>query len=377
MTGGGAASPWDPRRLEAARSLQERDDIDGLVLTPGSDLVYLAGYQARAFERLTCLVVPRSADPVIVVPQLELAEADRSAAAQAGVEIHAWRETEDPAAVVGRILGSPNRVGIAARAWFQHAAQLQQAMPDTTLVTATGVMSQLRRVKSAAEIDELRAAARFVDAAHQAIADGAIPVLGRAEHEILADIRALLIECGHREAGAGVVALGPNSGSPHHVAGSRRAQPGDVLLVDIGGTTEQGYRSDCSRTYCVGHPPDLEFGRYADVVEQAHRAAFAVAAPGVTAHAVDAAARTVIEDAGYGPAFTHRTGHGIGLDLHEDPYIMAGNDLVLQPGMCFSIEPGVYLEKRHGARIEDIVAVTTDGVERLNRARHDVAVLAA
>jgi Xaa-Pro aminopeptidase len=369
------AGPWTADRLTAAQNLLERQELDGIVLTPGSDLLYLAGYQARPFERLTCLVVPRSGDPVLVVPALEASDARACPAAAAGVDVYPWDETENPARTVAQVLSGARRVGLSGRAWFEHALALRAVLPAAEWTVAGEILDALRLRKSPAELAEIAHAAECVDRTHKAIADGAVPVVGRAEYDILADVRALLVDSGHREAGTGVVASGPNSGAPHHLAGDRRVRPGDVLLIDVGGAGTHGYRSDCTRMYVVDQSPDEEFDACVGIVEQAYQAAFAAAGPGVLAAAVDRAAREVIASSGYGPAFTHRTGHGIGLDVHEPPYLVGGNDMPLQPGMCFSIEPAIYLAGRHGSRIEDIVTVTDTGVYALNTTSHQVQVL--
>jgi Xaa-Pro aminopeptidase len=190
--------------------------------------------------------------------------------------------------------------------------------------------------------------------------------VGRTEAEVGADIAAAIIDEGHVSVDFVIVGSGPNGASPHHELSDRTIEAGDLVVVDLGGGTPTGYRSDCTRTYVVGRSPGPEVAEWYGVLQAAQKAATDAVRPGVTAEAIDAAARTVIADAGWGEHFIHRTGHGIGLDTHEAPYVVAGNELPLEPGMAFSVEPGIYLAGRYGARIEDIVVCTDDGVRILN-----------
>jgi Xaa-Pro aminopeptidase len=263
-------------------------------------------------------------------------------------------------AALGR---APERVGVANRMWVEQAHRLRRALPTTEQLLAGDVLRQLRIRKTPTEVEALRAAGEAIDRVHARMAEWLRP--GRTEREVGRDIAEAIVDEGHATVNFVIVASGPNAASPHHALSDRVIEAGDAVVVDIGGTTVDGYCSDSTRTYAVGEPP-ADFRAYYDVLYEAQRASVASVRPGVTAAAVDKAARDVIADAGYGEYFVHRTGHGIGLEEHEDPYIVDGNDEPLEPGMCFSVEPGIYLPGRHGARIEDIVAVTGDGVDRLN-----------
>lgn len=366
---------WTADRLDRARSRMADLDVDGLFVTPGSDLRYLAGYGVPALSRMTCFVVPARGEPVLVVPKLEAEEARASAAGRAGVTVRTWDETEDPAMLAASALphGSA-RVALSGKSWFDHALELQSALGGLPLISGAPVLSHLRMYKGADEVAAVREAAAAMDRVQSALAAGEVAVVGRTEREIFIELVELMVSFGHVE-GFGNVASGPNAASPHHKPGDRRLGEGDVLLVDLAGPMASGYRSDCTRTLCVGSVPDDEFAHYYSVVDRANAAALALAAPGVLAADLDRAARDVITEAGYGEAFLHRTGHGIGLDVHEPPFLLAGNDLRLEPGMCFSIEPGIYLPGRHGARIEDIVTITETGVERLNLTSHELSIL--
>lgn len=366
---------WMPERLNRAQARMNELDMDGLLVTPGSDLRYLAGYDIPVFPRLTCFVVPKQGEPVLVVPELETHEAQNSAAGTLGIAVSTWGETDDPAAVVAAVLPrGASRVALSGRTWFDHALNLQRALGSAELVSAAPVLAYLRMRKEAAEVSAMREAGAALDQMFGAIATGDVPARGRTEREIFRDISEFLSMSGHLEC-VGQVASGPNSASPHQQPGNRRLGEGDVLLVDIAAEFSNGYRSDCTRMFCVGAVPDLEYNRCHQAVDVANVAAFAAARPGVLAEDVDRAAREVITKAGYGLAFLHRTGHGIGLDVHEPPFIVAGNDVRLEEGMCFSIEPGIYLPGRYGVRIEDIVTVTADGVSRLNSTSHKIAIL--
>ena len=356
-------------RVHAARDLAAEVGIDLLVLTPGADLRYLCGYSAHAMERLTALAVPRQGEPFLVVPRLEAPMVDASPAGGLGLELLAWDETDDPFALLARTararLGTaPTRVAVGARSWAEHALGVQGALPGSALEIASPVVDRLRMVKSAAEIEELALAGAAIDRVHARMADWLR--VGRTEAEVGADIAAAILEEGHTGVDFTIVGSGPNGASPHHELSGRTIEAGDLVVVDIGGETATGYRSDCTRTYAVGGAPAPDVAEWYAVLQAAQEASTAAVRPGVPAEDVDAAARRVIADAGWGEHFIHRTGHGIGLDTHEAPYIVAGNTLPLVPGMAFSVEPGIYLAGRCGARIEDIVVCTDDGVRNLN-----------
>jgi Xaa-Pro aminopeptidase len=356
-------------RVHAARALAAGSGTDLLVLTPGSDLRYLTGYDAHAMERLTALAVPRQGEPFLVVPRLEAPMVEVSPAGALGLEVLAWDETDDPFALLAgaataRLGATPARVAVGARTWAEHALGVQRALPGSALELAGPVLDRLRMVKSPAEIEELALAGAAIDRVHARMAE--FLTVGRTEAAVGADIAAAILAEGHVGVDFTIVGSGPNGASPHHELSDRTIAAGDVVVVDIGGRTATGYRSDCTRTYVVGGSAAPDVAEWYAVLHAAQQAAVAVVRPGVTAEQVDAAARQVIADAGWGEHFIHRTGHGIGLDSHEAPYIVEGNDLPLEPGMAFSVEPGIYLAGRCGARIEDIVVCTDDGVRSLN-----------
>jgi Xaa-Pro aminopeptidase len=365
-------------RVHAARDLAADAGVDLLVLTPGSDLRYLSGYNAHAMERLTALVVPREGEAFLVVPRLEAPMVDASPAGALGLDLLAWDETDDPFALLAtaataRLGAAPARVAVGARTWAEHALGVQQALRGSALELAGPVVDRLRMVKSAAEIEELALAGAAIDRVHARMAD--FLRVGRTEAAVGADIGAAILAEGHTGVDFTIVGSGPNGASPHHELSGRGIAAGDLVVVDIGGETATGYRSDCTRTYVVGGSAPAEVGEWYAVLQAAQEASTASVRPGIPAEEVDAAARRIIDDAGWGEHFIHRTGHGIGLDTHEAPYIVAGNSLPLAPGMAFSVEPGIYLSGRCGARIEDIVVCTEDGVRTLNNGPRELVEL--
>jgi Xaa-Pro aminopeptidase len=357
-------------RLVRARAATAAAGLDALLIGSGADLRYLTGYPGHGAERLTCLVLPAAGDPVLVVPRLERPAALASPVGALGLEVLDWADGEDPYGLVAKQL--PSLAGRVAVDDYLHAAKvlgLRAALPDAEQELASPVLGPLRMRKAPDEIAALRAAGGAIDRVHARMAEWLRP--GRTERAVGRDIADAILAEGHESVDFTIIASGPNGASPHHEVSDRVIEAGDPVVVDIGGTTADGYCSDCTRTYAVGEPP-AEFVAYYEVLRAAQEAAVAAVRPGVTAESVDAAAREAITAAGYGEAFLHRTGHGIGVLTHEDPYIVGGNTQLLEPGMAFSVEPGIYLAGRHGARIEDIVVVTAGGVERLNHAGREL-----
>ncbi|ACY97889.1 peptidase M24 [Thermomonospora curvata DSM 43183] len=362
---------YPPSRLARVREATAEAGLDALLLTPGPDLRYATGYDAIQLERLTCLVVPAHGEPFLVVPRLELAAAQASPAGALDVEMVPWEETDDPYALVARRLPAARAVGVADRMWAVMALRFQEAMPQARQVPAGRVMGRLRARKSPAEIAALREAGAAIDRVHRQVP--ALLKAGRTEREVGRDIAEAIVAEGHAKVDFVIVASGPNAASPHHELSDRVIGPGEPVVIDIGGTMPSGYCSDETRNYCIGEPP-AAYTAYYQVLRRAQQAACRAVRPGVTPEQVDAAAREVIAEAGYGEFFIHRTGHGIGLETHEEPYIVAGNTRPLEPGMAFSVEPGIY-PGEHGARIEDIVVCTEDGFESVNHVERDLIVV--
>jgi len=361
-------------RLDRAAAAARAAGLSALLLTPGPDLRYVTGYDAQQLERLTCLALPAegaSTAPFLLVPRLELPAAQTSPAACLGLEIVPWDETADPYALLGRRLGPLEQVGLSDHMWALMVLRLRDALPGARQALASQALRGLRARKTPAEVAALRAAGAAIDRVHAQV-PGWLRA-GRTELEVAADIAEAIIAEGHARVDFTIVGSGPNGASPHHEASDRVIAEGEPVVVDIGGTMPSGYCSDCTRTYVIGAPPP-DFARYYQVLKDAQEAACAAVRPGVAAEAVDAAAREPIAAAGYGEYFVHRTGHGIGLEAHEHPYIVAGNAEPLEPGNAFSIEPGIY-PGPHGARIEDIVVCTEQGCERLNHVTRELVVV--
>lgn len=354
------------RRINACRILMGEGVVDFLLLSVGADLRYFIGYEAMPLERLTMLVMGRAGEPVLVVPELEAPRV-----APGPFAMHPWRETEDPLDIVADLAGDAALAMLGDQTWSVFLLGLQERMPGTTFQSATPLTRQLRARKDKVEIERLRVAGAGLDRVVARL--GTTRFSGRTEREMAREVTVMTQEEDHDQALFWIIASGPNSASPHHEPGDRVIQRGDVVVVDFGGRNG-GYCSDSTRTFSVGEPSALQ----REVHELVHRAQLTATdsvRPGIRAVEVDRAARRVIVDAGYGEYFIHRTGHGIGLEGHEHPYLVEGNNDLIEPGMCFSIEPGIYLPGRFGVRIEDIVTVTDTGVEVLNNSDRSLMVV--
>jgi Xaa-Pro aminopeptidase len=363
-------------RLTRAVAATEHASLEALLIGVGSDLRYLTGYAALPLERLTMLVIRPGRDPVLVVPRLERGAAE--AGLRTDVKIETWEETEDPYPLVTDGLPATARAAVSDTLIALHLLRIQAALGAGARISlASGVLRGLRMIKDADEIRLLREAAHAADRVVMRIAAGRL--VGRTEADVAREVRDALIEEGHEAAQFAIVASGPNSASPHHEASDRIIGPGEPMVLDIGGTLE-GYGSDITRTLWVTggdgtKGPDERFRHLFAVLHAAQAAATAAVRPGVACASIDGKARAMIDAEGYGEGFFHRTGHGIGLEGHEDPYLVAGNDLPLRPGMAFSVEPGIYVPGQYGARIEDIVVCGEDGPIVLNEAPRELAIV--
>jgi Xaa-Pro aminopeptidase len=346
--------------------------LSGVLVTPGPDLVYFTGYQPTSVtERLTLLVISPARPPAMIVPILERPDAEGAPGASA-VALRDWTDGSDPYAEAAPLLDDGGRYAISDSAWAMHLLGLQQRLPASSYVAMTAELPMLRAVKAEDELERLAAAGAAADASFEAIVH--VRFAGRRETEVAADLADLLREHGHSQVEFTLVGSGPNGANPHHDAGERTIGEGDMVVLDFGGLKD-GYGSDITRSVHVGEPTAEEREVF-ELVRAAQQAGFEAVRPGVACQEVDRAARKVITDAGYGEYFIHRVGHGIGLTTHEPPYMVEGETRALEPGMCFSIEPGIYLRDRFGVRIEDIVAVTADGGRRLNNASRELHIVA-
>jgi Xaa-Pro aminopeptidase len=347
--------------------------IDVALLSIGADLPWLTGYEAMPLERLTMLVLPRDGEATLVVPKLE---APRVVPRPEAFRIETWTDTDDPVRIVTRLCaeavpGGPQLVAIGDRTWGRFVLDLQDALPGARFLRANAVIGPLRRVKDPIEVEALRAAAHAVDAVVEEMRGR--PFAGRTEVDVSREFGNRILEHGHDVVNFAIVGSGPNGASPHHDASSRVIERGDAVVCDFGGAMD-GYCSDITRMFVVGRPPEGWSDAY-EVLRAAQEAGVQAATAGTPCESVDAAARAVIDEAGYGEYFIHRTGHGIGLEAHEDPYMVAGNHLLLAPGHAFSVEPGIYVPGRWGMRLEDIVVATPEGPDRLNLAPRDPIVV--
>jgi Xaa-Pro aminopeptidase len=361
----------DGGRVERVRQRMAEVGIDALLLSLGADLPWLTGYEAMPLERLTMLVLPADGDATLVVPRLEAPRVEP----RPEFAIHPWDETDDPTEVVAQLVGARTNLAISDRAWATFLLRLQGWLPQATWHNASTVTAPLRAVKDADEVEALRRASQAADRVAAQLQAGEVRFTGRTEAEVSVEIARRLRAEGHHKVNFAIVGSGPNSASPHHEPGRRTIQSGEAVVCDFGGTLD-GYCSDITRTFWTGgDEPPAEFRDLYAVLHQAQAEAVTAAQVGTPCEDVDGVARRIITDGGYGPHFIHRTGHGIGLEEHEDPYLVGGNCEPLAPGHAFSIEPGIYLADKWGARIEDIVVASEDGPDSLNTVSHELVVV--
>ena len=370
---GGSALPSSvfEERLARVQQAMAARDVDVVMLSVGHDLPYLTGYHAMPLERLTMLVVPREGVATLVIPRLE---EPRVAPHPTVFTTAPWNETDDPIALTARLAKGARRVAVGDQLWARFLVELLPHMAGVDWIRAVDVVGPLRRVKTAAEIEALQRAGAAADRVAAQLHAGDIPLIGRTEAQVSADISQRLLDEGHDVVNFAIVAAGDNAASPHHHPGDRVIRAGEIVLCDFGGTMAD-YCSDITRCVFLGNPPTDVRDAYA-VLKEAQAASVASAVVGATCESVDAAARDIIAAAGYGEYFVHRTGHGIGMEAHEDPYIVSGNTELLEAGYAFSIEPGIYIPGRFGMRLEDIVVATASGPLPMNAVSHDLVVLA-
>ena len=357
-------------RIERVRVEMNRTGVDALILSLGHDLPYLTGYHAMPLERLTLLVIPRVGQVSLIIPRLE---APRVHEYPSVFTLVPWNETEDPVLIAHRLLADAQTIAVGDQMWSRFLVDLLVHRADNRFVRSVVVMEALRSRKDHAEIAALRAAGAAADRVAAQLHAGEIPLVGRTEAEVSADISARLIAEGHQKVNFAIVAAGENAASPHHHAGDRVIQFGEIVLCDFGGTMN-GYCSDITRCVHLGEPPADIADAYA-VLMEAQAAGVAAGVIGSTCENVDTVTRAIIDHAGYGEYFVHRTGHGIGMEEHEDPYMVAGNTTPIASGHAYSVEPGIYVPGKWGMRLEDIVIATENGPISVNHAHHGLVVL--
>jgi Xaa-Pro dipeptidase len=365
-------------RLERLAAQAVMSGADVILISPGPDLEYFIGHSVASHERLTCLVVPASGEPSLLVPTLERLGWTGTPVESMAVEISTWTDGDDPYRALADLLPTDARVlAVDYHMPAVHALNAQSIVPGSELTLAGEAIAELRMRKGAAEVAALTAAGAAIDRVQRRIGEWLRP--GRTENEVAADIAKAIVDEGHARPDFVIVGSGPNGASPHHEASDRVIAAGDVVVIDIGGPMPSGYFSDCTRTYLVapesGESVAPKVREVYEIVRQAQAAGVAAVRPGVSAESIDAASRAVIEQAGYGEYFITRTGHGIGLEVHEHPYMVAGNGTLLEPGMAFSVEPGIYLPGDFGVRIEDIVVVGDDGPRLMNTAPTELTIV--
>ncbi len=361
-------------RIERARESMSAQGIDALLLSVGADLPYFTGYEAMPLERLTMLVVPRDGEATLVVPELE---APRVVDRPDVFKLHPWAETEDPIAVVAGLIDTTGTAAMGDQTWSRFTVDLLAAAPGLRLRKASTVTSPIRAVKTIDEIERMRTAAHAVDRIAARLQGGDIELVGQTEAAVSAELGRQILDEGHHRVNFAIVAAGANAASPHHEAGQRVIAADEVVLCDFGGTWTGddgvGYCSDITRCVWTG-APNAEFIELYDVLRVAQEVQVAAGKAGATPEDVDRVGRAIISEAGYGDGFIHRTGHGIGVEAHEDPYIVEGNTEPLVAGNAFSIEPGIYVPGKWGARLEDIVVAGESGPDPLNQVSHDLAI---
>lgn len=365
------------QRMQRTRERMAELDVDVLLVSRGGDLPWLTGYAAMPLERLTMLVLGADEVPVLLVPALEEARVHRFGDL---FTVRPWLDTEDPLGLVTGITGThAARVAISDQAWSRTLLQLQDRMPATKFVPASAVTSPIRAVKDDLEVAMLAKAGRAADQVAGIIQASGIQFVGRTEAAVAQEIAERLLAEGHARVDFTIVGSGPNGASPHHESGERVIRRGEAVVCDFGGQmlvpgTDVGYCSDITRTVVTGPVPG-EVAECYEVLQRAQEAAVQAATVGVPAQEVDRVARSIIDAAGLGDAFVHRTGHGIGIETHEEPYVVEGNTSPLVKGNAFSVEPGIYHPGRFGMRLEDIVVATDDGPRRLNNASHELVAI--
>jgi len=355
------------QRISKLKDAARAEGFDCMAVMPGANMVYLTGLHFHLMERPTLALIPtEGSSPALVLGALE---ATKPAAGPHRIDwqLFTFADGTDPALAydaAGRALSlRGKRIGVEALAMrVKELRLLEAAAPGARLDEADHIFARLRKAKDADELATMRRAAHIAEDALRRTLEAVHA--GMTEKQIAAELLANLLKGGAENLPfEPIIVAGPNSALPHAIAGERPVQRGDLLLFDFGATVG-GYHSDITRTFAVGDVDD-EMKRVYDLVLRANEAGRAAAGPGVPGQDVDRAARKVIADGGYGAHFRHRTGHGLGMDVHESPYVVEGNTTPLESGDVVTIEPGIYLEGKGGVRIEDDVVITVSGAESL------------
>lgn len=352
--------------------MQEKD-LDAIMLFPSPNLHYMTGFKTSPGERLLIAIMPIEGEPFFVAPKLFESQIRKEAWIK---EMILWNDEENPYEILKKVLEDKNlsdsRVAVDDTMWADQLLHISNVLPKLSFTPLGELMNSLRLTKSEVEVDLIKKSGEIVDSVVEVMKETIKP--GMTEIEVAA-----LMEYEMRKNGSEgpsfetIVGSGPNSAIPHYNAGERKINSGDFIVLDFG-AMYKGYCSDTTRTLCVGAPTDKMREVY-NIVKEAQEIGVRTVKPGIKAKEVDNAVRSYIEERGYGEYFTHRTGHGLGLQVHEEPYISGISETVLETGMVFSIEPGIYIEDEFGVRIEDIVVVTKDGCERMNNTSRELTIV--
>ena len=359
-------------RCSRAKEIMYEKDVDALCLTPSSDMLYLTGFRTEPSERILLCILPRSDEPRFIVPKLYQEQVERETWIK---DVRVWSEESKTIIQLRNHLKElelfSGKIAISDRLWTRHYRFLQETAPKVRFTFASEIVNQIRMLKSRKEIYLMEEAARFAEGALEATLSDCIQ--GKKECELAAKLEYQMRVRGSEGVPfETIVASGPNSSVPHYSNGRRRVKVGDPLVLDLGAKFGH-YCSDLTRTAIIGYAKP-KINKIYELVHQAYQKAVETVRPGVTAAAVDQAARGVIIEGGHGEQFIHRTGHGIGLDVHESPYVSEKDQTGLEIGMTFSIEPGIYIPGQFGVRIEDVVVVTKNGCRTLTKYPTEMAV---
>ncbi|MTI47388.1 M24 family metallopeptidase [Sporosalibacterium faouarense] len=360
-------------RLDYVREKMKKEDIDGIVLFPSSNLYYMTGFKTFPEGRLLLAVLPVEGEPFFVAPKLYESQIKKDSYYQ---EMILWKDEENPYEVLKNTMEEKgidkSKLAVDDTMWAEQLLHMAEVLPEQEFVPLGNMLNGLRLIKSQEEIEKIQKSSDIVDGVIEELKKYIKP--GMTEIEVAA-----FMEFEMRKRGSEgpsfdtIVGSGINGALPHYNAGQKKIESGEFVVLDFGATYE-GYCSDTTRTLAVGEPSEKMKEVY-NIVKEAQELGVKTARPGIKAKEVDKAVRNYIEEKGYGEYFTHRTGHGLGLQVHEDPYISGVSEIVLETGMVFSIEPGIYLEGEFGVRIEDIVVVTEDGCERFNKTSKELTII--
>lgn len=356
------------KRQRRTQADMKDSGFDLAIVTPGPNLRYLTNFRANALERITALILTQD-ETWLIVPELEF-QAAKDFFKE--LQVVPWGELDNPYQLVFDRSAKAKKILLDQNMKYLHVEKFQYTFQNATFYNLSKVVLPQRAVKSAYELDELAKVSEKISEVHSQILS--LRFNQKTETQLAREIHDLILQ-GHETVDFVIVASGPNSANPHHAPNDRVIQPGDPVIIDIGGTSASGYCSDCTRTYHVGEDIDGEFYENYKILKGAQKLGVDSAVVGIAAQDVDALVRNKLAEANLDQWFIHRLGHGIGMETHEDPYLVKNNEYLLQKGNAFSIEPGFYRPNKWGARIEDILIINDSGVKNLNDFDHDLRIV--